>query len=139
MSTPETKAADESALSLLVELVRLRSVTPDDAGCQDLIASRLRSIGFECESLQFGDVTNLWARRGTASPVFCFAGHTDVVPPGDENEWQSDPFEPVIRGDYLYGRGTADMNCSPSGTASPSSCGGRSASARRSSPSRSSG
>ena len=109
MSTLASKDTDEPALSLLIDLVRLRSVTPDDAGCQELIADRLRSIGFECEFMQFGDVTNLWARRGKSSPVFCFAGHTDVVPPGDENDWQSDPFEPVIRGDNLYGRGTADM------------------------------
>ena len=109
MSTPVKNGADEPALSLLIDLVRLRSVTPDDAGCQELIADRLRSIGFECEFMQFGDVTNLWARRGKSSPVFCFAGHTDVVPPGDESEWQSDPFEPEMRGDCLYGRGTADM------------------------------
>ena len=109
MSTPVTKPADDPALSLLIDLVRLPSVTPDDAGCQDLIADRLRSIGFQCEFLPFGDVTNLWARRGTTSPVFCFAGHTDVVPPGDETEWQSDPFEPEIRDDCLYGRGAADM------------------------------
>jgi succinyl-diaminopimelate desuccinylase len=99
----------DSALSLLFDLIRRRSVTPDDAGCQDLIASRLAHLGFECETMVFGDVTNLWARRGTASPVFCFAGHTDVVPPGDTGDWQSDPFEPDIRGEHVYGRGSADM------------------------------
>ena len=109
MSIHVTKAADDPALSLLIELVRLRSVTPDDAGCQELIASRLQPIGFECEFMRFGEVTNLWARRGTTSPVFSFAGHTDVVPPGDESKWHSDPFEPETRGDCLYGRGTADM------------------------------
>jgi succinyl-diaminopimelate desuccinylase len=99
----------DPALSLLFDLIRRRSVTPDDAGCQDLIASRLAHLGFECETMVFGDVTNLWARRGTASPVFCFAGHTDVVPPGDTGDWQSDPFEPDIRGEHVYGRGSADM------------------------------
>jgi succinyl-diaminopimelate desuccinylase len=89
--------------------MRRRSVTPDDAGCQDLIAARLAQLGFDCETMVFGDVTNLWARRGSASPVFCFAGHTDVVPPGDDNDWQSDPFEPDIRGEAVYGRGSADM------------------------------
>ena len=84
-------------------------MTPDDAGCQALIAARLGNLGFDCETMVFGDVTNLWARRGAASPVFCFAGHTDVVPPGDESVWQSDPFEPDIRGEEVYGRGSADM------------------------------
>ena len=84
-------------------------MTPEDAGCQGLIATRLGELGFECETMVFGDVTNLWARRGTGSPVFCFAGHTDVVPPGDDSEWQSDPFEPDIRGENVYGRGSADM------------------------------
>ena len=99
----------DPVLSLLFDLIQRRSVTPDDAGCQELIAARLRQSGFDCEPMVFGDVTNLWARRGTGSPVFCFAGHTDVVPPGDEGEWQSDPFEPDIRGEYVYGRGSADM------------------------------
>ena len=96
-------------LTLLFDLIRRRSVTPDDAGCQELIASRLVQLGFECETMVFGDVTNLWARHGSGSPVFCFAGHTDVVPPGDNGEWQSDPFEPDIRGEHVYGRGSADM------------------------------
>jgi succinyl-diaminopimelate desuccinylase len=96
-------------LSLLFDLIRRRSVTPDDAGCQDLIAARLGRLGFNCETMVFGDVTNLWARRGTTSPVFCFAGHTDVVPPGDDGKWKSDPFEPDIRGEHVYGRGSADM------------------------------
>lgn len=94
---------------LLAELVRRRSVTPDDAGCQALLAARLEPLGFECETLRFGDVTNLWARRGDAAPVFCFAGHTDVVPPGALDEWHTDPFEPVIADGVLYGRGAADM------------------------------
>jgi succinyl-diaminopimelate desuccinylase len=99
----------DPALNLLFDLIRRRSITPEDAGCQDLIASRLRKLGFDCETMRFGEVTNLWARRGTGSPVFCFAGHTDVVPPGDLGDWQSDPFEPDIRGEHVYGRGSADM------------------------------
>ena len=99
----------DRALNLLFDLLRRPSITPDDAGCQDIIAARLGKLGFECETMVFGEVTNLWARRGTGSPVFCFAGHTDVVPPGDVNDWQSDPFEPDIRGEHVYGRGSADM------------------------------
>jgi succinyl-diaminopimelate desuccinylase len=99
----------DPALNLLFDLIRRRSITPEDAGCQDLIASRLTKLGFDCETMRFGEVTNLWARRGTGSPVFCFAGHTDVVPPGDVGDWQSDPFEPDIRGEHVYGRGSADM------------------------------
>ena len=99
----------DPVLSLLFDLIRRRSVTPDDAGCQELIAARLGRLGFDCETMVFGDVTNLWARRGTAAPVFCFAGHTDVVPPGNDSDWQSDPFEPDIRGEHVYGRGSADM------------------------------
>ena len=99
----------DPALNLLFDLLRRPSITPDDAGCQDIIAARLGKLGFECETMVFGEVTNLWARRGTGSPVFCFAGHTDVVPPGDVNDWQSDPFEPDIRGEHVYGRGSADM------------------------------
>jgi len=99
----------EPVIDLLCHLVRRPSITPDDAGCQALLADRLTRLGFECETLQFGDVTNLWARRGDTAPVLCFAGHTDVVPPGDETEWRSKPFEPTFVGDTLYGRGSADM------------------------------
>jgi succinyl-diaminopimelate desuccinylase len=99
----------EPSVSLLTELVRRPSVTPDDAGCQLLIASRLTAAGFDCEAMTFGDVTNLWARLGTGKPVLCFAGHTDVVPPGRLDHWDTPPFDPVIRGDFLYGRGAADM------------------------------
>ena len=99
----------DPVIDLLFDLVRRRSITPEDAGCQELIASRLGEHGFECETMVFGDVTNLWARRGSAPPLFCFAGHTDVVPTGDLEDWQSDPFEPDVRGENIYGRGTADM------------------------------
>jgi succinyl-diaminopimelate desuccinylase len=103
-----TELADPT-IDLLCDLIRCRSVTPDDAGCQDLMRSRLEAMGFACETLQFNDVTNLWARRGTEGPVLCFAGHTDVVPPGDEAQWGSDPFEPTFRDGLLFARGAADM------------------------------
>lgn len=100
------------ALELAQELIRRRSVTPEDGGCQDLIASRLALAGFKCEPMRFGDVSNLWARRGTSRPLLCFAGHTDVVPTGPLSEWHSDPFVPTIRDGKLYGRGAADMKSS---------------------------
>ncbi len=100
---------DARVASLLADLVRRPSVTPADAGCQALLAERLERLGFTCESLPFGDVTNLWARRGSAGPVFCFAGHTDVVPPGAQEDWSTDPFEPTLKNGVMYGRGTADM------------------------------
>ena len=101
----------DPTIELLCELIRRPSVTPDDAGCQDLLIARLKEAGFSCESMPFVDVTNLWARRGSDSPVLCFAGHTDVVPPGATDAWESDPFEPEIRNGNLYGRGAADMKC----------------------------
>ena len=97
------------AIDLLIDLIKRPSVTPDDAGCQGLIAARLADSGFTCESMQFGDVSNLWARIGNNSPVLCFAGHTDVVPPGNLSNWTSDPFDPVVRDGLLFGRGAADM------------------------------
>jgi len=96
-------------IALLEQLVRCRSVSPDDAGCQDILAERLSQLGFKCESMPFGDVSNLYARRGDSGPILCFAGHTDVVPPGADEDWSSDPFEPVTRDGLLYGRGSADM------------------------------
>lgn len=101
-----------NALDLTQELIRRRTVTPEDEGCQALIAQRLSRIGFQCESIQCGAVTNLWARRGTSGPLLCFAGHTDVVPTGPLSEWHSDPFVPSIRDGRLYGRGAADMKSS---------------------------
>jgi succinyl-diaminopimelate desuccinylase len=102
----------ESALALAQELIERRSVTPQDGGCQALIARRLERAGFRCESMPFGEVTNLWARRGSDRPLVCFAGHTDVVPTGPLSEWHSDPFVPTIRDGKLFGRGAADMKSS---------------------------
>jgi succinyl-diaminopimelate desuccinylase len=103
---------EAGALALARELIARRSVTPEDGGCQALLAARLAAAGFACESLRCGEVTNLWARRGTGRPLVCFAGHTDVVPPGPLAEWQSDPFVPTIRDARLFGRGAADMKSS---------------------------
>jgi len=101
-----------SALELARQLIARRSVTPEDAGCQQIIGQRLAAAGFDCQTLRFGDVTNLWARRGDAHPLVCFAGHTDVVPSGPLESWQSDPFAPLERDGKLYGRGAADMKSS---------------------------
>jgi succinyl-diaminopimelate desuccinylase len=99
-------------IELAVDLLKRRSVTPDDAGCQDLIAARLETLGFHIERHRHNGVDNLWARKGTASPVVCFAGHTDVVPAGPLDQWLSDPFEPTLRDGMLYARGAADMKTS---------------------------
>jgi succinyl-diaminopimelate desuccinylase len=96
-------------LDLTRALIARRSLPPDDAGCQALLADRLRPHGFRCETLVVNGVTNLWARRGEGRPLVCFAGHTDVVPSGPREGWQSDPFVPAERDGWLYGRGAADM------------------------------
>ena len=96
-------------LELTRTLIARRSLTPDDAGCQDLMASRLTPLGFRIEALVCNGVTNTWLRRGVDRPLVCFAGHTDVVPTGPRPDWQSDPFEPAERDGFLYGRGAADM------------------------------
>src|SRR5262245_23166373 len=98
-----------ATLELTQDLMARRSVTPADEGCQDVMARRLEAAGFTIERLRYGIVDNLWARRGTSGPVFCFAGHTDVVPTGPLEEWKSDPFAPSVRDGVLYGRGAADM------------------------------
>lgn len=102
----------DAVLSLVQALISRPSVTPDDAGCQALLAERLEAIGFRCETIASGGVTNLWARRGTTSPVTVFAGHTDVVPTGPRERWKHDPFTPVLEDGMLYGRGAADMKSS---------------------------
>lgn len=104
MSTPQS-----ATLALACELIARDSTTPDDAGCQQLIGQRLAACGFQLEPMRFGEVDNLWARRGSAQPVLCFAGHTDVVPTGPLERWDTAPFQPVIRDGMLYGRGAADM------------------------------
>ena len=99
-------------LELATALIARASVTPEDAGCQQMLIERLQAIGFDCETLVYGEVTNLWARRGGEAPLLAFAGHTDVVPTGPRERWQSDPFVPEIRAGLLYGRGAADMKSS---------------------------
>lgn len=96
-------------LEFSLDLMRQPSVTPNDHNCQNLMAQRLAKVGFNIENMRFADVDNLWARRGVSEPVFCFAGHTDVVPTGQLSQWNSDPFAPEIRDGVLYGRGAADM------------------------------
>jgi len=96
-------------LALTEDLLRRPSVSPEDHGCLDVIGGRLAALGFRIERLDFGPVSNLWARHGDATPVLCFAGHTDVVPAGPRDEWSTDPFEPVLVDGVLYGRGAADM------------------------------
>jgi succinyl-diaminopimelate desuccinylase len=101
-----------ATLHLAEQLISRRSVTPEDGGCLPIIVERLEAIGFNCEYINRGGVTNLWARRGSTRPLLCFAGHTDVVPTGPLDQWHSDPFQPVQRDGMLYGRGAADMKSS---------------------------
>jgi succinyl-diaminopimelate desuccinylase len=96
-------------LALAKQLIACRSITPDDAGCMDLLATRLAAVGFTCERIDRGPVRNLWARHGSGAPLVCLAGHVDVVPPGPVEQWTSDPFTPTERDGFLYGRGAADM------------------------------
>ncbi len=98
-----------ATLDLTLDLIARNSVTPADAGCQQVMCDRLAAVGFTIEPLRFGNVENFWAKRGTEGPVLCFAGHTDVVPTGPLEEWRSNPFVPTIRDGVLYGRGAADM------------------------------
>ncbi|EKF9471650.1 succinyl-diaminopimelate desuccinylase [Vibrio cholerae] len=100
---------DSPVLALAKDLISRQSVTPADAGCQDLMIERLKALGFEIESMVFEDTTNFWARRGTQSPLFVFAGHTDVVPAGPLAQWYTPPFEPTVIDGFLHGRGAADM------------------------------
>lgn len=106
----------EATIELTKQLISRKSVTPVDADCQTIIAERLQAIGFEIENMPFGEgderVENLWARRGTTAPLFVFAGHTDVVPEGDLDKWQSDPYQAIEKDGALYGRGAADMKTS---------------------------
>jgi succinyl-diaminopimelate desuccinylase len=99
-------------LALTEELIALSSVTPDDKGCQRRLIELLAPLGFRCETVQSGNVTNLWARKGAQQPLIVFAGHTDVVPTGPVEQWRSDPFVPTVRDGKLYGRGAADMKTS---------------------------
>ena len=103
---------DDATLALTRELIARQSVTPDDAGCQDAMVSRLKQAGFSVDAMRFGEVDNFWATHGTSGPLLVFAGHTDVVPPGEEASWDSDPFEATVIGDELFGRGAADMKAS---------------------------
>ena len=94
-------------LELAIDLISRDSITPEDKGCQALMISRLEALGFTIEKLRFDDVDNFWARRGDSSPVFAFAGHTDVVPTGPVEKWDIHPFKPEVVDGVLYGRGTA--------------------------------
>lgn len=110
--TLEDLVRTHPTVALAVELLERRSLTPDDAGCHDLIAARLQKLGFHIERHCHNGVDNLWARKGTVHPVVCFAGHTDVVPTGPLEQWHSDPFTPTLRDGRLYARGAADMKAS---------------------------
>ena len=108
MIQAESETLSET-IELAIDLISRNSVTPEDAGCQEVMIKRLEAIGFTVERLRFDDVDNFWARRGDSAPLYAFAGHTDVVPTGPEDQWQFAPFEPTIKDGMLYGRGAADM------------------------------
>jgi len=101
--------SDSATLELARALISRPSITPKDEGCQEIIINRLQNIGFDVTRLDYGDVKNFWAIRGDSGPIFCFAGHTDVVPVGDESSWEFNPFKPEVHRGLLYGRGAADM------------------------------
>ena len=107
MHTPSHNGSE--TIKLACDLIKLKSITPEDAGCQKLMINRLESSGFKIQNLPYGNVKNFWAVHGDVGPTLCFAGHTDVVPAGDENFWSHPPFQPTLDGDFLYGRGAADM------------------------------
>jgi len=100
---------DSPVLALAKDLISRKSITPEDAGCQKVMINRLKELGFEIEIMHFEDTTNLWARKGSETPLFTFAGHTDVVPSGADNQWHTPPFKPTIIDGHLHGRGAADM------------------------------
>ncbi len=108
----DTQTPDVNTLDLALQLMARRSVTPEDAGCLDLVIAQLEPLGFNCEIIAMNGVTNLWARRGKVAPLVCFAGHTDVVPTGPLDKWHNDPFAPVVKDGVLHGRGAADMKTS---------------------------
>lgn len=107
--------SEYAMLELVKDLISRPSVTPDDQACQHQIIARLAPLGFKAETFEQGGVTNLWLRRGSARPLLVFAGHTDVVPTGPLDQWHTDPFEPTIRDEHLFGRGAADMKSSLAG------------------------
>ena len=112
MNKTPANTTDSKTLSLAIDLLTRRSNTPEDAGCQELMISRLEPLGFKIERMRFGNVDNLYARRGTTGPLLVFAGHTDVVPTGPLDQWHTPPFEPTIKDGMLYARGAADMKTS---------------------------
>ena len=111
-ATAQPTVISSPTLDLAKALIACRSLTPDDAGCQEILSENLRRLGFTIQRMRFGDVDNLWARRGDMAPLICFVGHTDVVPSGPVEQWRSDPFVPTERNGQLYGRGAADMKSS---------------------------
>jgi succinyl-diaminopimelate desuccinylase len=96
-------------IELAQNLISRESVSPEDGGCQIVLSERLRNIDFAVDNLRFGEVDNFWATHGNSEPVFVFAGHTDVVPVGDKDKWHTEPFTPIVKDGFLYGRGAADM------------------------------